>query len=241
LLVTTENLAEMLEVNPNTIINWGMCLGLNIKTDDLDVINYSEDLINFFKKVKSLVLNGYTLASIKEFLSVEIEIQNKIKKPTEAVIVEVAEDKDKNKNRAKKVKETITFVGDNELKMPQENFSSRDDRFSSFKETLNNNVNQSDVIVIFEALLKELKQYTERTMEAEKKVYLLEDFENRVKQEYYELSTDVKQLKIQLEEKNQKLKDYEDQKKRLSLLEVQLKIMQLEKNKKKFWEFWKPS
>jgi len=87
--------------------------------------------------------------------------------------------------------------------------------------------------------LKELKQYTERTIEAEKKVYLLEDYETRVKQDYFELSSEVKQLKVQLDEKDKKIKDYEEQKKRLNLMEVQLKIMQLEKNKKKFWEFWK--
>jgi len=201
LLVTTKNLAEMLEVNPNTIANWEMCLGLNIKADDLNVKNYSQDLIVFFKKVKSLILNGYTLVAIKEFLSAEIEILNHEKGPIEAVIVE----------------ENIT---------------------TNVKE-LNNNSSQPDVVILFEALLKELKQYTERTIEAEKKVYLLEDFENRVKQEYFELSTDVKQLKSELEEKNQKLRDYEEQKKRLNLLEVQLKIMQLEKNKKKIWEFWK--
>ena len=201
MLVTTKNLAEMLEVNPNTIANWEMCLGLNIKADDLNVKNYSQDLIVFFKKVKSLILNGYTLVAIKEFLSAEIEILNHEKGPIEAVIVE----------------ENIT---------------------TNVKE-LNNNSSQPDVVILFEALLKELKQYTERTIEAEKKVYLLEDFENRVKQEYFELSTDVKQLKSELEEKNQKLRDYEEQKKRLNLLEVQLKIMQLEKNKKKIWEFWK--
>jgi len=232
LLVKTENLAEMLEVNPNTITNWEQSLGLNIKTDDLGEKIYSDDLINFFKKVKSLILNGYTLVSIKEFLSVEIENQNQTFETVETVIAE------KNKDKVK-TKETFTFVNDEELNIPKENFPSHEDKFSSFKETLNNNVNQSDVIMLFEALLKELKQYTERTIEAEKKVYLLEDFENRVKQEYYELSTDVKKLKSQLEEKNQKLKDYEEQKKRLNLMEVQLKIMQLEKSKKKAWEFWK--
>lgn len=188
MLVTIENLAEKLEVNPNTITNWELNLGLDIKTDDSDAKIYSEKLITFFKKVKSLLLNGYTLASIKEFLSAEIESQ----KPTKTITVE------KNKS-----------------------------------------LNQSDTNTLIEALLKELKQYTERTIEAEKKVYLLEDFENRVKKEYYELSSDVKQLKVQLEEKEQKLKEYEQQQKRLNLMEVQLKIMQLEKSKKKIWEFWK--
>ena len=42
-----------------------------------------------------------------------------------------------------------------------------------------------------------------------------------------------------LKEKEQKLKDYESQKKRLNLMEVQLKILQLERNKKTFWGFWK--
>ena len=112
--------------------------------------------------------------------------------------------------------------------------------FNSFKEALDcNDINQPDISTLFDSLLKEMKQYLERAVDAEKKVYLLEDYKQRAIKEQLELSTEIKQLKNQLEEKEQKLKDYEEQKKRLNLMEVQLKIMQFEKNKKKFWDFLK--
>ena len=231
MLVTMENLAEMLEVTPNTLINWEFGLGLNIKTDDSGAKKYSQELINFFKKVKSLILNGYTLASIKEVLSAEIERQNQTIDSIEAIIVEESECT---------IQDTTIFINDDELNSTKKNNHSSQEQFSSFKDsTKNTDSSKSDVIVLFETILKELKQYTERTIEAEKKVYLLEDYETRVKQDYFELSSEVKQLKVQLDEKDKKIKDYEEQKKRLNLMEVQLKIMQLEKNKKKFWEFWK--
>jgi len=228
LQVTTENLAEMLEITPNTISNWEFNLGLNIESDDCGIKSYSEALINFFKKVKSLILNGFAILDIKDLLSAEIQSINQVEKPIEVTIIQ------ENKNN----EDTIIFVDNKESNSSQRN-NSTNNEFSSFTETLKNDLNKSDVIVLFETILKELKQYTDRTIEAEKKVYLLEDFEKRVKQDYFEISSEVKQLRSELEEKEKKIKDYEEQRKRLNLMEVQLKILQLEKNKKKAWEFWK--
>lgn len=219
--VTIENLAEMLEVTSNTIENWESGLGLKIDLDESGNKNYSDDLVVFFKKVKSLILNGYTIEAIKDLLSAEIENQNQIGK--------------------KKESETIIYVHNEPEEFEKENKVG--DKFNSYKETFSHipssKVNKSEMVALFEAILIELKQYTERTIAAEKKVYLLEDYENRAKKEYFELSTEVKQLKTELEDKEKKLREFEEQKKRLNLMEVQLKIMQLEKNKKKFWEFWK--
>lgn len=227
MLVTTENLAEMLEVNPNIIAKWELNLGLNTKTDDSDIQTYSEELVNLFKEVKSLILNGHTFEEIKDILSLEIEYQNKVQESIKSIIVE--KDGVNNSNE-----DTVALV--NEFNSSQDN----DPLPSHFITGSNSNLtNQSDMNTFFKSLLKELKEYTDRTIEAEKKVSLLEDYENKVKQDYVEISSEVKQLKMQLEEKEQKLKDYEEQKKRLNLMEIQLKIMQLEKNKKKPWEFWK--
>lgn len=234
MLVTTENLAEMLEVTPKTIIKWELSLGLNIKTDDSDIQTYSEELIKLFKEVKSFILNGYTFEEIKELLALEIEYQNKVQKSIKSIIVEDYDKIDGNKD-------PITLV--NKHNSPESNDPLNDELCSSFIMAFNNNNkdlnNQSDMNTFFKSILMELKQSTDRTIEAEKKVYLLENYENRVKNDYLEISSEVKKLKEQLEEKDQKLKDYEEQKKRLNLMEVQLKIMQLEQNKKKFWEFWK--
>ena len=215
MLVTIEELADMLEVNPNTINNWEAGLGLNIKSDETEAKKYSENLVVFFKKVKSLILNGYTLNNVKEFLAIEIEIENEnqLKTTLEAVVIEPSEEE-----------EEIIKLSESE---------------KIINHAITDSVNQNNVTAIVETLLKEIKHYTERTIEAEKKVYLLEDHEKRIKQEFFEMSSEVKQLKIQLTEKEQKLKDFEEQKKRLNLLEVQLKLMQLESKKKSFWEFWK--
>jgi len=230
LLLTIENLAGMLEVSPNTIIKWALSLGLDIKTDNSNLEHYSEESIHLFKDIKALILNGYTFAEIKEFLSVEIEYQNKIKKAEESIIVEE------------------TSSDGNNIKNNDDVFYSRHsedvvdlvNEFSSFSETLNfNYTNQQDISALFNSLLKELKQYTERAIEAEKKVYLLEDYKQRAMLENLDLNSQIKQFKVQLEENEQKLKDYDEQKKRLNLMDVQLKIMQFENNKKKFWDFFK--
>ena len=173
-------------------------------------------------------MNGFAILDIKDLLSAEIQSINQVEKPIEVTIIQ------ENKNN----EDTIIFVDNKESNSSQRN-NSTNNEFSSFTETLKNDLNKSDVIVLFETILKELKQYTDRTIEAEKKVYLLEDFEKRVKQDYFEISSEVKQLRSELEEKEKKIKDYEEQRKRLNLMEVQLKILQLEKNKKKAWEFWK--
>lgn len=235
MLVTTENLAEMLEVAPNTIIKWELSLGLNIKTDNSDIQTYSEELVKLFKEVKSLILNGYTFEEIKNILALEIEYQNKVQQSIKSIIVE-------DYGQVDTTNDTVTLV--NKHNLSDTNNKPDDDLCSSFimafnKENNDNSNNQSDMNTFFRSILKELKEYTDRMIEAEKKVYLLENYENRAKNNYVEINSEIKQLKAQLEEKEQKLKDYEDQKKRLNLMEVQLKILQLENNKKKPWKFWK--
>jgi DNA-binding transcriptional MerR regulator len=232
LAVTIENLAEMLEVTSNTIANWELGLELKIDLDESGNKNYSDELIMFFKKVKSLILNGYAIEGIKDILASDIEKQNQTGQKKEPEI----EKQTTNKNP-----ETIIYVNNPSTEFEEED--KNENNYNSYKETFshipNPRVNKSEMVALFEAILIELKQYTERTIAAEKKVYLLEDYENRAKKEYFELSSEVKQLKTELEDKEKKLREFEEQKKRLNLMEVQLKIMQLEKNKKKFWEFWK--
>jgi len=130
---------------------------------------------------------------------------------------------------------------DSDLKYTKEkkNNDGGENFINAVKENGTESLNQTDMVSFFEVLLKELKSYTDRTIEAEKKIFLLEDYERRVKEEYFEIKSEVKQLQVQLEDKNQKLREFEEQKKRLNLMEVQLKIMQLSNAKKKFWEFWK--
>ena len=233
---TIENLAEMLEVTSNTIENWELGLGLKIDLDESGDKNYSDELVMFFKKVKSLILNGYKIVEVKDILAAEIEKQNQATQKKEPEV---------EKQTTNKTPETIIYVNNpsTEFEEFEEEENKNEDKYNSYKETFNHmprsKVHKSEMIALFEAILVELKQYTERTINAEKKVYLLEDYENRAKKEYFELSSEVKQLKMELEDKDKKLREFEEQKKRLNLMEVQLKIMQLEKNKKKFWEFWK--
>jgi len=225
LLVTTENLAEMLEVNPNTIRNWVLGLGLHINTEGADE-SYSEELIELFQEVRLLVLNGYTLPEIKEFLAVEIEYQNKIEKSIRLIIVEGNSDCE-------------DFASDANEFAPQEFTQPSDDFINSFKKKINKNLKQAEVNTLFDKLLEEIKQSSERLMESEKKVYLLENNEIKIRQDASELAIEIETLKAQLDEKNKKIKEYEEQTKRLNLMEVQLKILQLEKNRRNFWEIWK--
>jgi len=263
--VSTENLAEMLEVNPNTIANWELNLGLNIKTDDSGLENYSDDLINLFKEIKGLILNGYSFKEIKKFLAVDIEYQNQITKSIKEIIVEdggntnedVANPKDTVSavNEYNSPKEKNSFIYSN-LNTIQEYIPSISGNINLFKEPLlDNNLNQPQSDVFFKALLKEIRQYSDRALEAEKKLQLLENSIPNIDQEplgiesktdskfgpdiLLEIDSEVMQLKTELEEKDKMMKDFEIQKKRLNLLEVQLKILQLEKSKKKSWEFWK--
>jgi len=226
LLVTTENLAEMLEVNPNIIRNWALGLGLRINANGPDC-SYSEDLINLFKEVRLLILNEYTLPEIKEFLSVEIEYQNKLEKSIRTIIVEdhaTGED----------------YASDaNEFAFPERLTQTNDDFIDSFKKKVGKNLKQAEINPLFDKLLEEIKQSSERLMESEKKVYLLENNEKKIMQESAELTKEIETLKAQIEENNKKIKVYEEQTKRLNLMEVQLKILQLEKNRKNFWEIWK--
>ncbi|OGH95274.1 MAG: hypothetical protein A2039_03700 [Candidatus Melainabacteria bacterium GWA2_34_9] len=262
LSITTDVLSEMLEVNPNTIINWELSLGLDIKTNNSGIKVYSDELVTFFKKVKSLILNGYTLSSVKDLLILEVKYHNNVQvEPqkmrtedhnnhskekvisniNESTVILLNDDKpDSSPQINKKIYETENFT-DSDLKYTKEmnNNVGGENSFNGIKENGESNLNQPDMISLFEVLLKELKAYTDRTIEAEKKIFLLEDYERRVKEEYFEIKSEVKQLKVQLEDKNQKLKEFEEQKKRLNLMEVQLKIMQLSNAKKKFWEFWK--
>jgi len=78
LSITIDVLSEILEVNSNTIINWELSLGLDIKTNNSGAKIYSEELVTFFKKVKSLILNGYTLSSVKDLLTLEVKYHNNI-------------------------------------------------------------------------------------------------------------------------------------------------------------------
>lgn len=94
----------------------------------------------------------------------------------------------------------------------------------------------ADIVQIF---LSELREYSSRASEAEKKLLLLEDSERKTQNQFCETSAELKKLQAQLEEKEEKLKDYENQKKRAEMLEIQLKLLQLKQNNKKFWEFWK--
>lgn len=232
--VTIDNLAEMLEVTPNIITNWESGLGLKIGMGESGNKYYSDELAALFKKVKSLILNGYAISEIKELLSAEVEKQN------QAIENESPKMEQQTEETINTVPETIIYVNN-----PSEEFeeNKKEEKYQSYKETLNHipnsRVNKSEMVALFEAILNELKMYTERTIAAEKRVYLLEDYENRSKKDYFELSSEVKKLKIELEDKEKKLREFEEQKKRLNLMEVQLKIMQLEKSKKKFWEFWK--
>lgn len=260
--ITIDVLSEILEVNSNTIINWELSLGLDIKTNNSGAKIYSEELVTFFKKVKSLILNGYTLSSVKDLLTLEVKYHNNIQEEpqktytdeykniakektfnnfNESSVVLINDDKpDSVQQINKNFYETEKFT-DSDLKYTKEkkNNDGGENFINAVKENGTESLNQTDMVSFFEVLLKELKSYTDRTIEAEKKIFLLEDYERRVKEEYFEIKSEVKQLQVQLEDKNQKLREFEEQKKRLNLMEVQLKIMQLSNAKKKFWEFWK--
>lgn len=92
---------------------------------------------------------------------------------------------------------------------------------------------------VVEVFMNELREYNNRAMEAEKKLYLLEDNEKRIKQEYCELSCEIKRLNSELALKNKKLDQLEEHNKKLKTIELQLRLIQLKQKKKKFWEFWK--
>lgn len=134
-------MSEILTIKPNIILDWENIFDLNIKDNNSQNKIYSKDYVTFFKKVKSMLLNGYSLETIKDFLSFEIDY-------------------------------------------------------------LNGNQQQ---------------------------INLLQNNKNFEKQEYPDSNCEIIQLKEELKEKNQKLKEFEDHKKRLNFLELQLKVMQLNK------------
>lgn len=219
--VTAEILFNELGINANTLKTWEIGLGLNTNTNA-----YSDEKFILFKKVKSLLLNGYTLDSIKDLLSSEIEMLNDKEIESETIIIQKSDIHD----------DAIFYTEKLKTERIQK---STEETIKAIKESVKDEVSKSEMLLLFETVLKELKQYTERTIEAEKKLYLLENHENKTEKDFDEISSELKRLKAELEDKEQKLKDYEEQKKRLNLMEIQLKILQIEKNKKKSWEFWK--
>lgn len=212
MLGTVEKLAEIFEVTPDVITNWEADSELDEKSGSL-VKNYSGGKTAFLKKVKSLILSGHSLQEIKKQMYMEPE------------------------GKKQEIPSKNNITGDKTVNL------NRKRKNESFEEKINkppaNPITHSEVFSLFTAILQEMREYTDRAIDAEKKVSLLESNDSRAKKAYFGISSEVKQLRIQLEEKEKKLKECEEQKKRLNLMEVQLRIMQIEKNKKSFWEFWK--
>ncbi|GBF22941.1 hypothetical protein tpqmel_0345 [Candidatus Gastranaerophilus sp. (ex Termes propinquus)] len=214
MFVTVEKLAEILEVSPATIADWEA--GLGLKTYDLEK-KYSPSEAVFFGKVKLLRGENRSLEQIKEMLCIEIEEKND-DPPAEET---------QEENSVDEIKFDIMSFDDNL------DFGSALDKFPKTQ------AGQGEVTSIFRTILSELKQSTNRAIEAEKKIDLLEEEKKVVQEEYNEAQKELQELRYKLEEKEEKLKDFEEQRKRLNLLEVRLKILQLEQSKKKFWWFWR--
>ncbi len=178
--------------------------------DNWEAQNCSGGKPAFLKEIKSLILAGFSLQEIKEMVSEEAVKQNQ--------------------------NDTIIYFDRSDMKKSR-SVEEKCDQLAILN--AQNQTNHAEVFSLFGAILKEMRQYTDRAIEAEKKVCLLEDYDGRAKQEYFEASTEIKRLQIQLEQKEKKLKEFEEQKKKLNLMEVQLRLLQLENNKKKsFWKFW---
>ncbi len=214
LLYDTETLTTLLDISSEVLGSWEKTFGIKSKINGINTKEYSDEAVNFLKKVKLLTLNDFDLDAIKQLLSLDIEALNENSAQEDAKIIDSVEDLE----YSEKIKT---------------------DNLNILEDTIDKKVASSDMMLLFRTILEELKKYTERTIEAEKKIYLLEDHENRIKNDYCEVCSELRRVKLQLDDKEQKLRDYDEQKKRLNLLEVQLKIMQIEKSKKKFWEFWK--
>lgn len=217
-------ISEILDLSPDLIKDWA-------KNFEIDLENYEknkncnpEDFIDFFKKVRNFIASGYNITLIQNILSYEIKyLKSKLYVcASKNIIIDLCDENsqqsDANKFNAEKVINSIN---------------------NATKEVVSSS-NQIDIMILFEMMIKELKQYTERIINAEKKIFLLEDTERRVKEDYIEVSSEIKHLNALIEEKNKKIQDYEEQRKRINLLETQLRLIQLNnQRKKKFWQFWK--
>lgn len=257
-------IAEILELSPDTIKDWAKNLGLNIENNKYNQNFNLEEFIDFFKKVRNFVASGYKILLIKDILSHEIRYlndklvntatindqQNQKEQVTLRGIFQKILNNDQQSFNEQIVNNVIIDSLGHEEKINNQTFNTNPNNYNYNAEnimgSINNaskeilsSANQVDIMILFDMMFKELRQYTERIINAEKKIFLLEDTEKRVKEDYYEVSSEIKYLKAVLEEKDKRLQDYEEQRKKLQLLETQLKLIQLNSKKKKFWEFWK--
>jgi len=178
LSVTIDILSELLEVNANTIINWELSLGLEVKTNNSGIKIYSEELVTFFKKVKSLILNGYNLSSIKDLLALEVKYHNNkelkeelINVDVEKILINIKEETQKkgsvdyNDNAAfflndytpesshqinNNINENELFTN-SDLKYTQQAYNNAGSEkiLSDIKEDGANNFNQNDMVSLF--------------------------------------------------------------------------------------------
>ena|GEM_PF-3739782 len=169
----------------------------------------------FLKEVKLLILAGHSLQEIREMVTEEA-----VKQGQGDTVIYL----DRNNARKNKPVESAGQLALN---------------FNPAQIQTTNGISYPEIFSLFTAMLKEMRQYTDRAIDAEKRIVLLEDHEARAKNEYFEANTKVKRLQLQLEQRESKLKEFDDQKKKLNLMEVQMQLMEIENSKKSFWQFWK--
>lgn len=99
--------------------------------------------------------------------------------------------------------------------------------------------NRKELLCIIEKLFSELQQYSSKVIETEKKLYMVEESERRIKEEFYKTNSEVIKLNEELEQKNKKIVELKGCKEKLQNIETQLQLKKLQRKKKKFWEFWK--
>ncbi len=197
----------------------------------------SKQNVRVIEKSATKVYNNEFEEDEDKIILLDDKLEKNIEEKIEEIVEKGIEEKLTAESKTETQEKENNFSANKQNDIEQEDIVEKVPEKAQSKSKLNET--SSEFKALIEALMQELRMYTERTIAAEKKVLLLEDHESRADKEYFEMNTEIKQLKEQIDEKNSKIKEFEAQKKRLSLVEAQLKLMQIEKNKKRFWEFWK--
>ncbi len=218
-------ISEKLDVQEEILKSWEDKLNIKPQYDNEGNRIYTDYDVLFFKKVKYLVSEGVRFNIIKKVLKEEIEIYN-----------------------CKVLK--CKSVSENDNK-PNKDLKSLDENTLQCTDLMSINTEIDDIPVdsqliragefadIFGLFINEIKEYANKTIEAEKKKIILEGKEKTIAKEYKKIENKVNQLESEIEEKDLKIKELENYNKKIQKLDMHLKLLQIEQKKKKPWEFWK--
>lgn len=212
-MVDSHTITKFLDIPDELFNNWKENLNIYTPCDNNGKEFYTENAMFLFEKIKDLASEGVNFKTIKKVLLNDINTYNQE--------VEVH------------YKESYIVFSD---KFPQNTDLIH---LNSSLDTDTHTINNGELSNIFSMFVNEIKTYANRTIEAEKNKFIFEEKANRASKEFCELNTKMNKLQNKIEEKDIKIKELEESNKKIQKLDMHLKILQIEQNKKKPWEFWK--